>query len=224
MWRKLILVCAAACLAGSLAGAERGAVRALAEGSILVPEKPADGAPLLVIVEGGQRGRQVLEMLKPALLEKGIVAVAPTLPQRDPEAGKKALEPAEALVKAVESEYGLKTGKRYALSFSASGPLGYQAAFSNPGKFAGLLVIASMPPGPPSVGAELLAGGKALPVLLAHGTNDPMFGVERGRQAEKILKEAGYRVTFRVVEGADHMGMVNAHAGKYLDWVVSGPK
>jgi len=73
----------------------------------------------------------------------------------------------------------------YALGLAASRP-----------RPAGILALSGFVPTVP--GFELdLAGRAGLPVSIAHGTQDPVIGVEFGRQARELLSEAGLDVRYR---------------------------
>jgi phospholipase/carboxylesterase len=50
-----------------------------------------------------------------------------------------------------------------------------------------------------------LAGRAGLPVLIAHGRNDPVIGVEQARRARDLLVEGGLEVDYRESEAAHNI-------------------
>jgi predicted esterase len=194
-----------------------GKVQTYAEGSVLVPAKPAAGRPVLVIAEHPRRAAQLLGMMAPALKATGVIAVAPKLVMKNRAVdGAKSMKQVDALVQRVKGGV-VKPGKLYAFSFSASGPMGYQLALkAAPTKFAGLIVAASFPPRSQDLGG---ATAKKVPILLVHGEADQMFGPQRAKQVEQVLKSKGFKFETKIVKGADHMGMAGAYAGQYLVWI-----
>jgi len=86
------------------------------------------------------------------------------------------------------------------LGFSQGGVLAYDLFLRNPERFAGLAALSSwLPPEIASrpTKSDLLKGR---PVLVLHGTADPMIPVDRARESRDLLLPLGLAVTYREFE------------------------
>jgi phospholipase/carboxylesterase len=83
------------------------------------------------------------------------------------------------------------------IGFSQGGTMAYDLALRDPDRFAGLAALSSWFPG---LLAETLPRTKThegFPVLVVHGTRDPMLEVERGRESRELLRPFGVSLTYR---------------------------
>ena len=96
--------------------------------------------------------------------------------------------------------YPIDPRKLVLLGFSQGGVMAYELFLREPERFAALIALSSWLP------AELAAAipaGDALagrPVLVMHGTQDPMIDVERARESRKLLLDRGIPLTYREYE------------------------
>ena len=110
---------------------------------------------------------------------------------------KSSLDAIDEVVDSACAEYGLKREEMIIGGFSMGGAMSLVFTFSETDKPrpAGVLVMSGFLP---SDGlATFDASGEAPPVLLQHGTHDPMVPIARARDAARVLQERGIPVVFR---------------------------
>jgi phospholipase/carboxylesterase len=93
--------------------------------------------------------------------------------------------------------YPIDKGHVVLVGFSQGGVLAYDLFLRQPDRFAGLVALSSWLP--PEV-AERATSGEALkgrPVLVMHGSADPMIPVERAHESRDRLLPLGVNVTYR---------------------------
>jgi phospholipase/carboxylesterase len=86
------------------------------------------------------------------------------------------------------------------LGFSQGGVMAYDLFLREPGRFAGLAALSSwlQPEVMPTATPDEAFKGR--PVLIMHGTNDPMIPVDRAQEARDRLLPLGLAVTLREFE------------------------
>ena len=106
------------------------------------------------------------------------------------------LDAVDDVVESALAEYGMKRDEMIVGGFSMGGAmaLGYTFRPSEKERPAGVLVMSGFI-SPDSI--ELDWTGKLPPVLMQHGTNDPMVRIDRARAAAKILQENNVPLMFR---------------------------
>lgn len=82
------------------------------------------------------------------------------------------------------------------LGFSQGGLMAIDLVLRDPGRFAGLVVLSSWLPEILASNLPRLAEHKDFPVLVIHGTHDPLVEVARARESQKLLKEFGVDLTY----------------------------
>ena len=87
--------------------------------------------------------------------------------------------------------------------------LGLDAARPRP---AGLLINAGFIPTVDGWEPDL-EGRRGMPVAISHGTQDPIMGVDFGRDAARVLGDAGLDVRYAEHPGAHHLGPDDAATG-----------
>jgi phospholipase/carboxylesterase len=66
----------------------------------------------------------------------------------------------------------------------------------HPDRLAGLVALSTFLPLPDLLAAEAAPANRDLPIFMAHGTEDPLIPVSRGRRARDLLLALGYRVAW----------------------------
>lgn len=97
-----------------------------------------------------------------------------------------------------EIERGVPADKIVVAGFSQGGAVAYQAALSFPQTLGGLLVLSSYFATRESVIRHDTQ--RQLPILIQHGTQDPVVPEALGQQAYQALQELGYPVQYQHYE------------------------
>jgi phospholipase/carboxylesterase len=99
----------------------------------------------------------------------------------------------EALI-AREKARGVPAGRLVLAGFSQGGAMALQTGLRHPERLAGIMALSCFLPLADKLAAEASPANRAVPVLMAHGTHDPLIPMERARQAYTILTGLGYAV------------------------------
>jgi phospholipase/carboxylesterase len=81
---------------------------------------------------------------------------------------------------------------------------------------AGIIALSGFMPRVPGFQLDL-ESRDGLPVAIGHGTQDPVIGVEYGREARRLLSDAGLSVTWR--ESPMMHGVDPAYLAELEDWL-----
>lgn len=84
--------------------------------------------------------------------------------------------------------------------FSQGGTMAYDLALRDPAHYSGLLALSSWLPAPLSEDLPRLPEQEQLPVLVIHGTADPVIDVERARESREALRGFGVGITYRELD------------------------
>jgi phospholipase/carboxylesterase len=84
-----------------------------------------------------------------------------------------------------------------AAGFSQGGMMAYELALRDPARWSGAIGLSAWLPGLLADDLPRLPEHEALPVLVIHGTADPMIDVERGRESREALRRFGVGITYR---------------------------
>jgi phospholipase/carboxylesterase len=106
----------------------------------------------------------------------------------------------ETFVDEALARYPADTARVVLLGFSQGGVMAYDLFLRQPERFAGLAALSSWLPKSLADAAprsEALAGR---PVLVMHGTQDPMIDVERGRESREQLRALHVDLVYREYE------------------------
>jgi phospholipase/carboxylesterase len=93
--------------------------------------------------------------------------------------------------------YPIDRQKIVPIGFSQGGVMAYDLALRDPGRFAGIGALSSWLPG---VLAETFVKApehEGFPVLVVHGTEDPMLDVGKARESRELLRPLGVALTYR---------------------------
>ena len=81
--------------------------------------------------------------------------------------------------------------------FSQGGAIALHTGLREPERLAGVLALSTYLPLAGKLAAERSAANSELPVFMAHGTQDPMIGVARAREARAALQALGYPIEWK---------------------------
>ena len=102
----------------------------------------------------------------------------------------------EALV-AQEKSRGVAAARIALAGFSQGGAMALQTGLRHPERLAGIMALSCFLPLPDRLAAEASAASRDVPILMTHGTHDPLIPIARGRHSRDRLVELGYRVDWR---------------------------
>jgi len=83
------------------------------------------------------------------------------------------------------------------VGFSQGGVMAYDLALRNPERFSGLAALSSWLPGLLAEDLPRTPAQEGFPVLVVHGTQDPMLAVDKARESRELLRPFGVAITYR---------------------------
>jgi len=118
---------------------------------------------------------------------------------RPPEASElgRATRELEAFVDQAFERYPVDRRKVLLIGFSQGGVMAYDLFLRQPERFAGLAALSSWLPTELAAQASPSEAHKNLPVLVMHGSEDPMIPVERAQESRDALLSYGVSLTYR---------------------------
>jgi phospholipase/carboxylesterase len=116
--------------------------------------------------------------------------------RREDEAGVRASHAAVAALVAREVERGVPAARIALAGFSQGGAMALHVSLRHPGRLAGVVALSCFLPLADKVAAEASAASRDTPVWMAHGTEDPLIPIARGRHARDVLVGLGRRVAW----------------------------
>ena len=81
--------------------------------------------------------------------------------------------------------------------FSQGGAVALHAGLRYRQQLAGILALSTYLPFPSTLAAEKSAANSAVPILLCHGTQDPVVPCRMGEESRDLLRSMGYEVEWR---------------------------
>jgi phospholipase/carboxylesterase len=110
---------------------------------------------------------------------------------------ERAVEEADAFVRAALERYPIDRRKLVLLGFSQGGSIAYGLALRNPEKFAAVVAISTW--FPPQLAQRVIVNEalQQLPILVQHGRADDMIEITRARESVEALRSLRVPVTFR---------------------------
>ena len=142
--------------------------------------------PVVVPIGGGERGY-------------GWYPLTPGLPP-DVEAFRHAAGMLRRFVEQARDRYPVDPRAVVVAGFSQGGTMAYDLALRDPARFSGLIALSSWLPELLSEDLPRLPEHEQLPVLVIHGTADPMVDVERARESREALRGFGVGITYRELD------------------------
>ncbi len=128
-----------------------------------------------------------------------IVSLDRSGPQ-DAEGIRASADSLQALIER-EHERGVPFERIVVAGFSQGGAIATHTAIRFAHRLAGLMALSSWLPLGDSIASEVAdnpaAQSREMPVLIAHGTFDPMLPIELGKDSRQVLEGLGYSVEWR---------------------------
>jgi len=115
----------------------------------------------------------------------------------DVTAFKRGADALRAFVDGAVARYPVDPKKIVPMGFSQGGVMAYDLALRDPERFAGLAALSSWLPGLLAETLPKTPAQEGLPVLVVHGTEDPMLDVEKARESRELLRPFGVALTYR---------------------------
>ena len=99
----------------------------------------------------------------------------------------------EALV-SEQKKKGIPASKIALAGFSQGGAIVLHTALRSSERLAGVLALSTYLPLREKLAKERQAANADVPIFMAHGSFDPMIGIDRAQRSREILEGAGYKV------------------------------
>ncbi len=104
--------------------------------------------------------------------------------------------------------------------FSQGGAVAYHVALGYPERLAGLMALSTYLATNDNI--DYSAANKDMPILIEHGTHDPVVPVILGQQAKQLLSDKGYHVKYNTYPMAHQVCMPQIqNIGKWLNEVLA---
>ena len=119
--------------------------------------------------------------------------------RRSPEEFERVAGMLHEFIEVALPRYGGDPRRVALLGFSQGGTLAFRLALAEPGRWRGLAALSTWFPDEAEAVAHL-ADPKtvaALPILVQHGSQDPMIGVDRARESKTRLEALGAKPDYR---------------------------
>lgn len=111
-----------------------------------------------------------------------------------------AAEEIRDFVREAREVYPIDPERTVFLGFSQGGLMAFEQALRDPKDSAGVAALSTWLPEPLAERLPPRSDHEELPVLVIHGTEDPMIPVERARESREALRGYGVRLTYRELE------------------------
>ena len=97
----------------------------------------------------------------------------------------------------IEVDRGTSVSRLILAGFSQGGAIALHAGLRHPEPVAGIIALSTYLPLPATLSAEKTPGTERLPILMAHGTEDPTIPESYGARSRDQLRSEGYEVDWR---------------------------
>jgi phospholipase/carboxylesterase len=96
-----------------------------------------------------------------------------------------------------ERDAGVAANQIVIAGFSQGGAIALYAALRHPERLAGVMALSAYLPLSSRLAAEATAANRDLPILMCHGSFDPVLPMELGSASRDLLQAAGYAVEWK---------------------------
>ncbi|MFA7280637.1 MAG: alpha/beta fold hydrolase [Sterolibacterium sp.] len=93
-----------------------------------------------------------------------------------------------------ENQRGIPCARIFLAGFSQGGAIAYATALTHPESLAGVIALSTYIPEPKLIAMEATAANHAIPIFVAHGSEDDVVSPELGIRARDLLVQRGYPV------------------------------
>ncbi len=137
--------------------------------------------------------------MQPVSINAGMVMRAwydiadPTL-RREDEVGVRASQARVEALLAREKQRGTQANRLVLAGFSQGGAIALQTGLRHPEHLAGIMALSCYVPLAETLPDEANAANRDVPILMAHGTADPIVPFARATHSRDLLKHLGYDV------------------------------
>ena len=137
--------------------------------------------------------------MQPVTINAGMVMRAwydvtdPGLRREDERGVRASQAKVEALI-AREKQRGTRAGRLVLAGFSQGGAIALQTGLRHPEHLAGIMALSCYVPLAETLPDEANAANRDVPILMAHGTADPIVPFARATHSRDLLKHLGYDV------------------------------
>jgi phospholipase/carboxylesterase len=114
----------------------------------------------------------------------------------DEEGVRESMREVDALI-ARERDRGVPAERLLLVGFSQGGAMALASGLRREAPVAGIAALSAYLPLGSRTAAEMTAGGKATPVFMAHGTQDPVVAPAWGSRSRDAMKALGVQVEWR---------------------------
>ena len=119
-----------------------------------------------------------------------------------------------------EIERGVSLEHIVIAGFSQGGAVAYHVALNYPERLAGLMTLSTYLATNDNI--RYSEANKDMPILIEHGTHDPVVPVVLGKQAQQLLSEKGYNVAYHTYPMAHQVCMPQIqNIGKWLNNILA---
>jgi phospholipase/carboxylesterase len=121
---------------------------------------------------------------------------------------------AEGLARLIdrEVERGLPAGRVVLAGFSQGGAIALHTALREPRALAGVIALSTYLPLADTLARERSAANAAIPILMAHGTDDSVVPLAFAERSRRVLEALGYEVDWRTYPMAHSVCMEEVSA------------
>jgi len=179
---------------------------------VFLPANKGKNSPAIIALHGRGADEHDLVPVVLALEIPDLVLVSPRAPfgfayggyawyglgdegVPDPETFQTSLKLLRKFVDEVTVGYPVDRNRLILLGFSQGTMMAYATALTDPGMYRGIVALSGYIPLRSNLPVQLTKLTN-LPVFIAHGSDDAVIPPRYGREAAKILAEAGAQVTF----------------------------
>ena len=105
--------------------------------------------------------------------------------------------------------YSVDPGRSALMGFSQGGFLAYRLALSDPGRWRGAAMLSTWLSD--EAAADIHPDAARLPLLVQHGSNDPLVTIDKGRDSRDRLQALGMNVDYREYAMQHELGRQSLH-------------